>query len=171
MTTALGHFTGWLRQHTYPTTIPWYSWLWAAILLILLAWADQALNAISLYLVPPFAASLSILLYLPQQPVAQPLPVIAGSTLSALVGTLVALFVHGPFPAAITGIVLLWALPRVGLYHPPAIALSLYPLLLHPGIWFPFAVVLPFTVVAVLSHIWFSRHLSHWPRYPREAVS
>ena len=33
-------------------------------------------------------------------------------------------------------------------YHPPGVALAMYPLLLQPGHWFPLSVVLPFTVIA-----------------------
>lgn len=157
----------WLRNNTYPTRMPLAPLIWALILFVLFAWLDHRLSTLSIWLVPPFAAMVSILLYLPQQTVAQPLPVILGSTLGSLIGTLVALFTHGPMAAAFVAAVLLWLLPRIGLYHPPAIALSMYPLLLKPGPWFPFVVVLPFTLVAVLSHIAISRIWPSWPSYPR----
>jgi hypothetical protein len=35
-----------------------------------------------------------------------------------------------------------------GCMNPPGVALAMYPLLLHPGHWFPLSVVLPFTVIA-----------------------
>lgn len=157
----------WIKRELYPTRVSTGALLWAAALLMLLAAMDRPLNQVSIFLVPPCAAMLSILIYLPQQPVAQPLPVIAGSTLSAALGTVVAAFTHGPWAAAIVASILLFALPRAGLYHPPAIALSMYPLLLKPGPWFPLVVVLPFTILAVTTHILLSRIIPAWPRYPR----
>ncbi len=156
----------WVDRHTFPITVSGWSLLWALGLLLGLALLDQSMHEVSIFLVPPFAASLSILLYLPQQPVAQPLPVIAGSTLGALSGTVVAAFVHGAIPAALVAVSLLWLLPRIGIYHPPAIALSMYPLLLYPGRWFPLVVVLPFTLVTVGSHALLSTRVPRWPPYP-----
>lgn len=104
--------------------------------------------------------------YLPQQPVAQPVPVIVGSTAGAGAGTLLALVSHGPLEAALIASFLLWLLPRLGIYHPPAIALSMYPLLLKPGPWFPLIVVLPFIIVAVGSNWLLSHWIPHWPQYP-----
>ena len=51
--------------------------------------------------------------------------------------------------------------------HPPAVALASIPVLLHPGHWFPLAVVLPFTAVAVVSTAAMSRWLRDWPEYPK----
>jgi hypothetical protein len=48
-------------------------------------------------------------------------------------------------------------------YHPPGVALAMYPLLLHPGHWFPLTVVLPFTVAAVSSAAVLSRVLNDGP--------
>ena len=153
----------------YPGKISPAGALWAACLLGGLAWLDHAVRADVLFLVPPFAATLSILYYLPQQPVAQPAPVVFGSTLGATIGTLFHLVgLHGPASAALAAIVLFWLLPRIGLYHPPGIALSMFPLLLHPGLWFPVAVVFPFTLIAVSSHWILSRRWPGWPKYPRE---
>ena len=56
-------------------------------------------------------------------------------------------------------------------YHPPGVALAMYPLLLHPGDWFPLIVVLPFTVVAVGSAAVLSRLVEGWPRYPKPLKS
>lgn len=157
-----------LKNGLFPTAISWRPLVWATALLLLLAVVDRPLHQFSTFLVPPFAATLSILLYLPQQPVAQPLPVIIGSTLTSALGTGLALFLHGPIAAVAVAAGLLWLLPRVGLYHPPAIALAMYPLLLKPGPWFPIAVVLPSTLVAVLSHLFLSRRVPDWPLYPRK---
>jgi CBS-domain-containing membrane protein len=157
----------WIKRGLYPTRVSPLALVWAVALLMLLAAVDRSLHQVAIFLVPPFAAMLSILLYLPQQPVAQPLPVIVGSTVAAALGTAVAGFTHGPWAAAIVAAILLIALPRVGLYHPPAIALSMYPLLLRPGPWFPLLVVLPFSFLAVMSHVLLSRIMPAWPRYPQ----
>ncbi|NMP21887.1 HPP family protein [Sulfobacillus harzensis] len=158
----------WLKNGLYPTKVSPWALVWGALLLLLLALLDHLLHHWTIFLVPPFVAMLSILLYLPQQPVAQPLPVILGSTLSAALGGGVAILWHGPLAAAIVGSFLLLALPRAGIYHPPGIALSMYPLLLKPGPWFALAVVLPFTLVAVSTHIALSRLIPGWPPYPRK---
>ena len=52
-------------------------------------------------------------------------------------------------------------------YHPPGVALAMYPLLLHPGHWFPLSVVLPFTVIATVSAALLSRLVEKWPAYPK----
>jgi CBS-domain-containing membrane protein len=52
-------------------------------------------------------------------------------------------------------------------FHPPAVALAMYPLLFHPGNWFPLVVVLPLTVIAVRSAAILSRLVDEWPAYPK----
>lgn len=155
----------------YPVKVSPWALVWGALLLVIAALIDEKLHTVSIFLVPPFAAMVSILLYLPQQPVAQPLPVVLGSTVSALVGTGVAFFSHGAVAASLVAAALLVMLPRLGIYHPPGIALGMYPLLLKPGPWFPLIVVLPFTLVAVGSHLVLSRRVPHWPPYPRAGES
>ncbi len=121
----------------------------------------------TIWLVPPFAATLSILVLLPSASIAQPIPVVAGSTLGATLGAGAAMIVHGPFFAVIIAGMTLVILSVLRLYHPPAVALSMYPLLLHPGALFPWAVVFPFTLVAVGSAAALSRSIKSWPAYPR----
>ena len=66
----------WIKRGLYPTQISRWPLVWGVALLGLSAAMDQALHQVSIFLVPPFAAMVSILLYLPKQPVAQPLPVV-----------------------------------------------------------------------------------------------
>jgi CBS domain-containing membrane protein len=153
------------RRETFPSRIRILPLLWVLVLLGGLAWLDREPWHITEFLVPPFAATLSILLMLPKQPVAQPLPVILGSTLGAGLGTLVGLWGHGPLWAAGVALLTFWLLVRIGIYHPPGIALSMYPLLLRPGTWFP-VVVLCFTGIAVLSSWQLSGRVAGWPPYP-----
>jgi CBS-domain-containing membrane protein len=120
-----------------------------------------------IWLVPPFAATLSILMLLPASSIAQPIPVIAGSTLGATTGTVIAMAVHGTIFAVLAAVCALLILSILRVYHPPGVALSMYPLLLHPGVLFPLAVVLPFTLLAVTSAAFMSRRISSWPAYPR----
>ncbi|PSR23495.1 MAG: HPP family protein [Sulfobacillus acidophilus] len=155
----------------YPMRVAWPKVLWAGIMLGLLGALDQWLHVGLIFLVPPFAATLSLLIYLPEKSVAQPIPVVVGSTLASALGTLVAFIAHGPLVAALLALVLLWLLPRWGIYHPPALALAMYPLLLHPGVWFPVIVVLPFTVTAVVSYAGLTRVLSQGPRYPLDGAT
>lgn len=142
----------------------WLQLTWFVLLLGILAWLDGATQFV--WLVPPFAATLTILLLLPRSPIAQPIPVVVGPTLGACVGTVVALFVHGPIYAALVAGLILFVLPLLKVYHPPGVALSMYPLMLHTSISFPLVVVLPFTVVAVTTCSLLSRVSKTWPDYP-----
>ena len=146
------------------------STVWFATLLCVMAGLDYLSGDTFLHgfiwLVPPFAATLSILLLLPQSPIAQPIPVIVGSTLGAGIGNVAAMAVHGPFFAVAAAAVTLLILSRLRVYHPPGVALSMYPLLLYPGHLFPVVVVLPFTSITVMSSALLSRRFATWPRYP-----
>ncbi len=130
-----------------------------------LVWREQ------IWLVPPFAATLSILVLLPQSSIAQPIPVIFGSTLGAGLGSVAAIFVHGPPYAGLLAVIAFVLLDTLRIYHPPGIALSMYPLLLRPGPLFSVEVVLPFMLLAVGSAALLSRKLTSWPEYPRPLKS
>ena len=124
--------------------------LWLVGLLGILVWLDGLHDGV--FLVPPFAATASILLYLPDVPIAQPIPVVFGSTCGAAIGTAATWIVgFGPVPALVAAVVAAIALPLARIYHPPGVALALYPALLHPGAWFALHVVLPVTLLAVAS--------------------
>jgi CBS-domain-containing membrane protein len=124
-------------------------------------------NQIGLYLIPPFGATLTILIDLPQAPVAQPYALVAGSVVGASVGTLVSLFSRGSFMAILAAVLAFGIINLIHAYHPPGVALAMYPLLLHPGHWFPLSVVLPFTVIAAGSAALLSRLVRKWPAYPK----
>ncbi len=139
--------------------------LWMAVLLGALAWLDVRHGGI--YLVPPFAATMTILVYLPDVAIAQPFAIVIGSTLGAAIGTVLAVLLGGgPAIAMVAALTALIALPLLRAYHPPGVALAMYPALLHPGLWFAVQVVLPFTLVAVISAGLMSRLLRNWPQYP-----
>ena len=139
--------------------------LWMAALLGALAWLDLRHGGV--FLVPPFAATMTILLYLPDVAIAQPFAIVVGSTLGAAIGTVLSLvFGFGPAIAMVAALTALIVLPLLRAYHPPGVALAMYPALLHPGLWFAVQVVLPFTLVAVITAALMSRLLRSWPRYP-----
>lgn len=139
---------------------------WMAVLLGALA-AFQG-DRLGTFLVPPFAATLTIVLLLPDVGLAQPVAVVVGSTLGAGIGTIAALVVgHELWLAVLCPLVTIVVQLLLGVYHPPGVALSIYPILLRPGAWFPLETVLPFTLVAVLSAAMLSRACRAWPRYPR----
>jgi CBS-domain-containing membrane protein len=139
--------------------------LWMAVLLGGLAWLD--LRRGDIFLVPPFAATMTILLYLPDVPLAQPFAVVFGSTLGAAIGNVLSVCLGvGPGIAMLAALIALIVLPLLRAYHPPGVALAMYPPLLHPGVWFAVQVVLPFTLVAVISAALMSRLARCWPRYP-----
>jgi CBS-domain-containing membrane protein len=156
--------------------------VWMAVLLGTLAWLDRRQGGT--FLVPPFAATTSILVYLPQvsiaQPlamtsilvylpqvsIAQPLAIVMGCTVGAVIGTVLSLFIgFGPGVAVLGALVALITLHLARVYHPPGVALAMYAPLLHPGLWFPVEIVLPFTVSAVISAMMMSRPLRGWPQY------
>jgi CBS-domain-containing membrane protein len=124
-------------------------------------------DRIGLFLVPPFGATLSLILVLPKASVTQPYPIVAGSVGGAAVGTVLSLFAHGSVMAIVAAVLAFGVINLIRAYHPPGVALAMYPLLLHTGHWFPLSVVLPFTVIAAGSAAVFSRLAGKWPVYPK----
>lgn len=140
-------------------------YVWVLCMFGLLAALET--NRIGLFLVPPFGASLTILLVLPRAQIAQPYPLIVGSITGATVGTLLCLVARGSVMAIVAAILAFGILNLIRAYHPPGVALAMYPPLLHAGAWFPVFVVLPFTVTAVSSAAILSRLVKTWPAYPK----
>jgi CBS-domain-containing membrane protein len=139
--------------------------LWMAVLLGALTWLDFRNGGI--FLIPPFAATLTILVYQPDVSIAQPVAVVCGSLLGAAIGTVLSvLFGFGPGVALLAALTAMIMLPLLRVLHPPGVALAMCPALLHTGAWFAILVVLPFTLAAVISCAVLSRLLSTWPRYP-----
>ncbi len=124
-------------------------------------------NRLGLFLVPPFGATLTILLMLPDASVAQPYAVVAGSVAGAATGAALSLFARGSAMAIVAAIVAFGVMNIIRAYHPPGVALAMYPLLLHTGLWFPLGVVLPFAVAAAASASILSWLVPSWPAYPR----
>lgn len=124
-------------------------------------------NRIGLFLVPPFGATLTILMLLPDAAIAQPYALIAGSVVGAAVGTGISFFGHTLGMAVLEMIAAFIVISLIRAYHPPGVALTIYPILLHPGRWFPLLVVLPFTAVAAGSAAALSKWSRGWPKYPK----
>jgi CBS-domain-containing membrane protein len=136
--------------------------LWMAGLLGALTWLDLRDGAI--FLLPPFAATLTILVYLPNTPVAQPVAVVCGSVFGAAIGTVFSLVLgSGAGVAMLAALAAMIMLPLLRVFHPPGTALAMCPALLHLGPWFALEVVLPFTLVAVISWAAISRLLRGLP--------
>jgi CBS-domain-containing membrane protein len=139
--------------------------LWMAALLGALTWLD--FRGGGLFLIPPFAATLTILIYQPNVSIAQPIAVVGGSFLGASIGTVLSvLFGFGPGVALLAALAAMIVLPLLRVFHPPGVALAMCPALLHCGTWFAILVVLPFTLAAVISCALLSHLVSSWPRYP-----
>jgi len=139
--------------------------LWMAVLLGSLTWLDFRDGG--LFLIPPFAATLTILVYQPNVPIAQPIAVVCGSLLGAAIGTVLsALLGFGPGIALLAALTAMIILPLLRVFHPPGVALAMCPALLHSGTWFAILVVLPFTLAAVISRAVLGRMVSNWSRYP-----
>jgi CBS domain-containing membrane protein len=124
-------------------------------------------NRIGVFLAPPFAATLTILVLLPDTAVAQPYALITGSVCGAAVGTAISFFGRGIGMAVLAMIAAFVVISLIRAYHPPGVALASIPVLLHPGHWFPLLVVLPFTGVAVASVAALSKWSRGWPEYPK----
>ena len=140
------------------------AYLWYLFIIALLALLTKIHSGA--YLVPPFLATLSLIHLLPDAPISQPYAVIVGSVAGTGVGVLMTFFGYGPFFAGASAAIAFIAIHWLRAYHPPGVALALYPALLHVPRLFPFQVVLPFTLVAVGSAALFSRLSPHWPKYP-----
>jgi CBS-domain-containing membrane protein len=139
--------------------------LWMAVLLGSLTWLDFRDGG--LFLIPPFAATLTILVCQPNVPIAQPIAVVFGSVFGAAIGTVFSVLLgFGPGAALLAALTAMIILPLLRVFHPPAVALAMCPALLHSGAWFAIQVVLPFTLSAVISRAVLSRLVSNWPRYP-----
>jgi len=110
-------------------------YLWVAAMFGLLAALEA--NRIGVFLVPPFGATLTILMLLPDTPVAQPYALIVGSVCGAAVGTGVSLFGSGLGMAVLAMIASFVLISLIHAYHPPGVALASIPVLLRPGHWFP----------------------------------
>jgi CBS-domain-containing membrane protein len=142
-----------------------HGYLWLISMFGVLAFLE--FNKIGLYLVPPFGATLSLLLLLPEAQVSQPYALVVGSVVGASIGTLLSLSATGSGMAILAAIVTCLVISVIHAFHPPAVALAMVPLLVHPGNWFPLVVVLPFTLIAVCSAAILSRLVEKWPAYPK----
>jgi hypothetical protein len=138
--------------------------LWMAGLLGALTWFDFRDGGT--FLIPPFAATLTILVYQPNVSIAQPIAVVCGSLLGAAIRTVLSVLLgFGPGVALLAALTAMIMLPLLRVSHPPGVALAMCPAL-HCGAWFAILVVLPFTLAAVISCAVQSRLLTSWPRYP-----
>ncbi|MFM7024837.1 MAG: HPP family protein [Limnohabitans sp.] len=125
----------------------------------------------ALWLIAPVGASAVLVFTAPASPLAQPWPVVAGNTLSALVGVLCAQALPGPMwaaalavGAAITLMMLLRCL------HPPGGAVALLMVLMHEQSWsFVLSPVLTNSVLLVLSGMVYNSLSGH--PYPHRVVS
>jgi CBS domain-containing membrane protein len=130
-----------------------------------LTWLDFRDGAA--FLLPPFAATLTILVYLPNTPVAQPVAVVCGLVFGAAAGTVFSVVLgSGAGVAVLAALATMILPPLLRVFHPPGTALAMCPALLHLGPWFALEVVLPFTLVAVISWALITRLLRGLPRYP-----
>jgi CBS-domain-containing membrane protein len=114
-------------------------YLWISSMLGLLRLLEN--HRLGLYLIPPFGATLTILLVLPEAPVAQPYALVAGSVVGASDGTLLSLFSHGSVLAILAAVAAFGIINLIHAFHPPGVALAMFLLLLKPGHWFSLTVV------------------------------
>lgn len=127
-------------------------------------------------LVAPMGASAVLLFAVPASPLAQPWSIIGGNTISALVGVIVAHFVHEPVLA--TGIAVALAIAAMSFtrcLHPPGGAAALTavfggPAVISAGFLFPFVPVALNSVVLVALGYGFHRlSRRNYPHVPAPA--
>src|SRR5882672_6412436 len=100
--------------------------LWMAVLLGSLTWLDFRDGG--LFLIPPFAATLTILVYQPNVSIAQPIAVVGGSLLGAAIGTVLSVLIgFGPGVALLAALTAMIMLPLLRVFHPPGVALAMCP--------------------------------------------
>jgi CBS domain-containing membrane protein len=92
---------------------------------------------IGLFLIPPFGATLTILIDLPQASVAQPYALVAGSVVGASVGTLLSLFSRGSFMAILAAVLAFGIINLIHAYHRPVSPLLCIPCCFTRAIGFP----------------------------------
>lgn len=114
-------------------------------------------------IVAPMGASAVLLFAIPASPLAQPWPIIAGNTVSALFGVIVAQTIHDPILAIGVGVSLaIAAMSVTRSLHPPGGAMALTVIVGGPavsasGFLFPFIPVMLNSVVLVALGIAFHR--------------
>ena len=110
-------------------------------------------NDPAVWLIAPVGASAVLVFTAPASPLAQPWPVVAGNTLSALVGVLCAHALPGPMLAAAVAVGLAITLMMLlRCLHPPGGAMALLMVLMHEQSWsFVLFPVLTNSVLLVLS--------------------
>jgi CBS domain-containing membrane protein len=123
------------------------------------------------WLVASMGASVVLLKCAPQGPLSQPWPVIAGHTVSALIGVCCAKWISAPVPAAGLAVGLaMVAMQRLGCLHPPGGATALTAVVAGPHIrelgfgfvWSPvFLNACTVTLAAALYHRVLGKH--HYP--------
>jgi len=161
----VGLLTRIVKQWGAPERPPLLGVIWMAVLLGALVWLDDKHGGI--FLVPPFAATMSILLYLPGVSIAQPFAVVCGLVISAAIGTAMNAWLGpGPLVSIVAAIAALIVLPLLHCFHPPGVALAMCPPLFHLGPWFALVVALPFALAAVISCALISRLLRSGMPYP-----
>jgi CBS-domain-containing membrane protein len=94
-----------------------------------------------------------------------------GSVVGASIGTLLSFLASDLGAAVVAAIIACLVIRAIRAFHPPGVALSLDPVLFHPGNWFPLVVVLPFTVIAACSAALLSKLIEKWPTYPKALES
>ena len=93
-------------------------------------------NDPAVWLIAPVGASAVLVFTAPASPLAQPWPVVAGNTLSALVGVLCAHTLPGPMLAAAVAVGLAITLMMLlRCLHPPGGAMALLMVLMHEQAW------------------------------------
>lgn len=127
------------------------------------------------FIVAPMGASAVLLFAIPASPLAQPWPIIAGNTISALVGVAVAHVIHDPLLAGGIGVSLAIAcMSFTRSLHPPGGALALTAILGGPavsawGLLFPLVPVTLNSIVLVFLGIVFHRFSRR--AYPHAAAA
>jgi len=127
----------WPASLTIPAREQWRIIAGAALGVLLTGWLSRWLApATSTWLIAPVGASAVLVFGVPSSPLAQPWSVVAGNTLSALVGTACALLIPDTSLAAALAVSLaIGTMLLARCLHPPGGAVALLVVLSHNAAW------------------------------------
>ncbi|MFM6999867.1 MAG: HPP family protein [Limnohabitans sp.] len=175
----MSFLTTWLTRWGPPALTTSRTERWRAVLGALLgilctAWLSLALAPHSaVWLVAPVGASAVLVFTAPSSPLAQPWPVVAGNTLSALVGLCCALWLPGPlFAGAVAVAAAIALMMATRSLHPPGGAVALLVVLMQEHhAFFALFPVLTNSVLLVLMAMLYNNLSRHPYPHPSSAAS
>jgi CBS-domain-containing membrane protein len=118
-----------------------------------------------LWLIPPMAASMALIMGVPNLPLAQPRNVIGGQTVSAVVGVLVGIFGDSLWLGALAGGLALGAMMVARMPHSPAAATAVLGVSVDTSIGFVVLALLAAVVLVIVGLVGNKVNRTEYPTY------